>query len=1244
MITLTPTSPCPDCGRAIPPAAPEGLCPVCLALAVVEGEGSGSPLVDLPVAGVSGDLRFFGDYELLGEAGRGATGVVYRARQLGVNRIVALKLLLGGPAAGRDFVHRFHTEASTAARLDHPHIVPVIEFGTHDGAHYLVMKFLEGGTLADRLRPGPVDTRTAAELMSRVTRAVHHAHQHGILHRDLKPGNILLDSTDQPYVADFGLARMLEADSNLTLSHAIVGTAAYLAPEIARGGAAQATVASDIYGLGAVLYELLAGHPPFTGTSIADILRKVQEQEPPPPQSKIKNQKSKIADLETICLKCLEKEPAKRYPTAQALADDLDRFLNHEPILARPVTRLERAWRWCRRKPALAASLLLVLVLVLVLGIASPIAAYRINEARSQAVEQAATARTVTAFLRHEVLELADPTLPRGDLEPDRDLTLAQAILVAGERLEGRFDHQPEVEADIRLTIGRTLLRLDRLPEAHGHLSRALALRAETSGERSLAALEVRHELGLLLHQQGRHEEAVASHRLVLDLRRHLLGDDDLAVLQSLNALAASLSSNASNFDEATALYQEVMEKSPRALGEDHALVLEAKSGLSQIAYELGHWDESARLKEELSKFAEREYGANDPTTLRLQAELIHDLRRVPGRFEDAERLREQAIERCRRVLGPDHPTTVFLLVDQGYADQNKGLWGTAIHARREILDLVRARHGERHGLTLSAQDMLGGILRWFGDFKEAEAIHRHSVPIRQALGHQATIAEHRSQRYLVWALFHQGKIEEAEHYQKQVFNGLIEAYGPQMQRVFLSSEKVVKFLGTQGKWPEIANIYRELAPLDTARHSIWPLGLLHLPAGLVAAALAEDEDTLRMICGLMVDRFQAVNDPQTAAEVAVAFLTVEPHLLTVPEIELLRRLLPIVEADMATSTMGRLVGGLARHRFGDAAQAIELLQPLLPNPDSAVASCAGSIVAMAHHRHGNRDEAPRALHEANARLAVALQSGQLDHKGQDDWDYSVRWAEFGRALILQHQAETAILGRRTSPTVDEQFLKARREEWSAKQALLDEFEQSGRQRNWQQAKATLVQVLESGPILWDQHGNRVPDLAHKAAVVLAITGDRERYQRLLAEITLHSLPEQPYYSLPLFAGLEPQTGLAERIAAESRSRYQAVDILDIWERVRWGEAELRSGHPEAALLVLEPALAHHRLEASGIALAYSALAATALQRDEHARQLLEAARSKHKQLLTDNPERLAQDWHQFARLEQLISEAEAGS
>lgn len=274
----------------------------------------------------------FGDYELLEELGRGGMGLVYKARQLSLDRVVALKLILGGERASAMEQVRFRAEAEAIARLDHPAIVPIYEVGSHEGLLYFSMRYVEGQTLARRLNDGPLPPREAAGLLSQVARAIDFAHDHGVLHRDLKPANILLDADGKPYVTDFGLAKRLTGDAGLTRSGAVLGTPSYMPPEQAADGRGELGPASDVYSLGAILYAMLTGRPPFQAATAVDTVLMLLEQDPPPPR--LLNPRAD-RDLELIALRCLQKPPELRYPSAGHLADDLDAYLAGEPLAAR---------------------------------------------------------------------------------------------------------------------------------------------------------------------------------------------------------------------------------------------------------------------------------------------------------------------------------------------------------------------------------------------------------------------------------------------------------------------------------------------------------------------------------------------------------------------------------------------------------------------------------------------------------------------------------------------------------------------------------------------------------------------------------------------------------------------------------------------------------------------------------------------------------------------------------------------
>ncbi len=362
---------CAQCGSRL--SATDGADEICinclLRSAVAEDDdvdpGKTPRRSDQLTPGDNGAPVEFGDYALLEEIGQGSQGVVYRARQKSLNRIVALKVIALGHWATEPHVKRFRREAEAAARLNHPGIVPIYEVGERDGACYFSMGLVEGGQLDAMLEREPMSIRSAVELIVKLARTVQYAHEHNILHRDIKPGNILLDAKGEPHLTDFGLARLVEAESTVTRTREVLGTPSYMAPEQAAGETAKLGKATDVYGLGAVLYQLLTGHPPFAGGTTYETIRLLLNTEPRQPR--VLNRKID-RDLSTICLKCLEKDPKRRYPSAVALIEDLEHWLKHEPIRAKRSGLFTHARKWVRRKPAIAALIASLVALAAAIG------------------------------------------------------------------------------------------------------------------------------------------------------------------------------------------------------------------------------------------------------------------------------------------------------------------------------------------------------------------------------------------------------------------------------------------------------------------------------------------------------------------------------------------------------------------------------------------------------------------------------------------------------------------------------------------------------------------------------------------------------------------------------------------------------------------------------------------------------------------------------------------------------------
>lgn len=394
-----PVRRCTRCGAALRNSA-GGLCAGCL----LQGALATWTEEDAAAEGAAKLIRRrrLGGYELIDEVARGGMGMVFRARQKNPSRVVALKVISSGELATPRMVERFNNEALAAARLSHPNIVPIYEVGEDRGWHFFSMEFVEGRTLADLVRDEAPTPAMAAGLMIKIARAVEHAHQRGVLHRDLKPANILLDRNNEPRLTDFGLAKIAEQETDITRTHAVLGSPAYMSPEQAAGKSRDITTASDVYSLGTILYELLAGRPPFSSETTPALLRKIMDEEPPPLLKKARSRSSAqlqsaashFSDLTVICFKCLEKLPLKRYATAGDLADELERWQRGEPIFARPAGAWERSIKWARRHPAWTVLGGMTALAGFVLTFVSLFFNIRLDRARNIAEQNAARHRT----------------------------------------------------------------------------------------------------------------------------------------------------------------------------------------------------------------------------------------------------------------------------------------------------------------------------------------------------------------------------------------------------------------------------------------------------------------------------------------------------------------------------------------------------------------------------------------------------------------------------------------------------------------------------------------------------------------------------------------------------------------------------------------------------------------------------------------------------------------------------------
>jgi eukaryotic-like serine/threonine-protein kinase len=696
--------------------------------------------------------RRFGGYELLAELGHGGMGVVYRAKEFTPERMVALKVIRSGELADAEDVRRFRQEADEAARLDHPHIVPVYEVGEHGGLHFFTMKLIEGGSLSQHLERYQNDPKAAARLTATAARAVHYAHQRQLLHRDLKPSNILLDASGEPHVADFGLAkRMEDGDACVTWSNAVVGTPEYMAPEQARGEK-RLTTAADVYSLGGVLYALLTGRPPFKAETMLDTLAQVATDDPVPPR---RLQPKAAADLETICLKCLRKEPGRRYASASELADDLDRFLNDEPIQARASAVWERAFKWARRRPTRAALLAVSFAASLILvGIVlwHQWQMVRANESlrteKAKAEQAAETAQdnarkaeafaTLLADLLSGYEAVGFKTYGFHSRAPQTTGAPARQMLDrAADRVRSDLKDQPAFQAALLDTLGNDFRSLGEYDKARELLDEGLTIRLAHLGDDHLDTAMSLYHLGWLHHDLGNYAEAERFYDRALAVQKKLRGPDDPLTADTLFNLAWLTARQypdphplPDRIAEAEQLFREVLrirQAQPKPNQHDVAFTSLA---LAAVLFARGENLEALSFVADASRLLEKEGGKAGSTGNLFITFLQAEQFRKNGNYDEAEKLHRQVLESVRGQLGDRHPITAMVLGNLAGLLRKKGDRVEAEKLIREALDI--GRHGPLrwHPMMADALIQLADFVRDREGGKESEQLYREAIGI----------------------------------------------------------------------------------------------------------------------------------------------------------------------------------------------------------------------------------------------------------------------------------------------------------------------------------------------------------------------------------------------------------------------------------------------------------------------------------------------------------------------------------
>jgi len=767
-------------------------------------------IAETEYSGVAGRAPWMPDqigrYRVIRLLGEGGMGVVYEAEQEQPRRIVALKVIKPG-LASVEVLRRFELESLALARLQHTGIAQIYEAGTADAGFgpqpYFAMELIRGRSLREYAEEHRLNTRQRLELMVKICDAVQHAHQRGLIHRDLKPGNILVDETGQPKILDFGVARVTDSDAQATRQTDLgqmVGTLAYMSPEQVLADPLELDTRSDVYALGVILYELLAGRLPYKlSRQPHEAARTIRDEDPTRLSSVSRLYRG---DIETIAAKALEKDKARRYASASGLAADIQRYLKDEPITARPPSATYQVRKFARRHKALVAGLAAVFA-VLVAGIV----ASTWEATRARRAERMAEA--VNDFLQNDLLAQASARAQaRPDTKPDPDLKVRTALDRAAAQIQGKFQGQPLVEASIQQTIGKTYEDLGLYPDAQRHLERALDLRRRALGGEHSDTLSTMNDVADLLQYQGKYVQAEPLITKVLEVRRRVLGKEHLDTLNTMASLAL-LYRYQGKYPQAEPLFTKVLEVKRRVLGAEHIETLSAMNDLAILYWSQGKYAQAEPLYTKVLESRRSVLGAEHPATLTSMNNLAL-LYRYQGRYREAEPLYTKALELQRRVLGEEHPETLSIMNNLAVLYVFQGKYAQAGPLYSKVLELQRRVLGEEHPNTLASMNNLAVLYRDQGKYAQAEGLFTQVLKTRQRLLGKEHPDALITMDNLAVLYRKQGKYVEAERLSTEVLEKERRVLGGQSPGTLIGMGNLARVKLDQGKLAEAEPLLRE--------------------------------------------------------------------------------------------------------------------------------------------------------------------------------------------------------------------------------------------------------------------------------------------------------------------------------------------------------------------------------------------------------------------------------------------------